>query len=216
MNSYEIVYDGCLTKGWGFPWVLCVRVLFWMFFSRLPTSRNIGGVAKHKKNIVSDFLLERVFKSVWKHGPTWQFWEIGGKTWSNKVQHVFSLTGETEKNIWMPGQTMADVWRPMLDIRCRIRFPLALGISCQRDKLINPSVRNTVFPRILEHAPLYEKRNLEHAPDEKSIIAKNRGQMKLLRFVHSGMPQAVKPKNRIILMFEIENVWFSILSISTW
>ena len=58
----------------------------------------------------------------------------------------------------------------------------------------------TVFPRILEHATIYVTRNSEHAPLEKSKIAKNGRQTKLLCFVHNGMRKAVKPKNRIKIL----------------
>ena len=69
--------------------------------------------------------------------------------------------------------------------------------NLQYDWFIDCSIFTTVFPRILEHATVYVTVNSEHAPLEKSKIAQYRGQTKLLYFVHSGMPQAVKPKNRI-------------------
>ena len=110
---------------------ICVSVCcVWCFLS-FRHLRNIVGVAKLRKNIGSDFLLEHVFKSIWKHQQTRSNKTILRNRRKNMIQQVFSQTGEMTKNIWKLGETISDVWCPMLDIQYLTRFPPAsVGAVC--------------------------------------------------------------------------------------
>ena len=53
---------------------------------------------------------------------------------------------------------------------------------------------------------MYVTVNSEHAPFAESKIAKNRAQIELLYFVHSGMPQVGKLKMQIEFRFYAQNL----------